>query len=109
MDKEAILAISRRENKNKDLAELDVTAQAGNIAGRVGACICCVISLLFHWVTHTFLYSPWIIYFSILGTHYLVKYRKLKRKTDLVLSALFFVICLLTLVFFVLRLMEGQG
>lgn len=109
MYKEEILAISRRENKNKDLAELDVAVQAGNIAGRVGACVCCVLALLFHWVTHTFLCSPWIIYFSILGTHYLVKYRKLKRKTDLALSAVFFAICLLGFAFFVLRLMGRQG
>ena len=37
MNKEKILESSRRENKNRDLAEMEVTAQAGNIAGRVGA------------------------------------------------------------------------
>ena len=36
MNKEKILESSRRENKNRDLAEMEVTAQAGNIAGRVG-------------------------------------------------------------------------
>ena len=34
MNKEKILESSRRENKNRDLAEMEVTAQAGNIAGR---------------------------------------------------------------------------
>ena len=38
MKKEDILEMSRKENKNRDLAELDVMAQAGSIAGRVGAC-----------------------------------------------------------------------
>ena len=32
MNKEKILESSRRENKNRDLAEMEVTAQAGNIA-----------------------------------------------------------------------------
>lgn len=30
MNKEKILESSRRENKNRDLAEMEVTAQAGN-------------------------------------------------------------------------------
>lgn len=109
MNKEEILEISRKENQNKDLAELDVTSQAGNIAGRVGACVCCLISVIFHCFTDMLLYSPWIIYFSILGTHYIVKYIKIKRKSDLSLSAIYFVMCLLALVFFVLRLVEVKG
>lgn len=38
MEKEDILAISRRENKNSDLAGAEMSAQAGNIASRIGAC-----------------------------------------------------------------------
>ncbi len=109
MNKDEILEISRKENKNQDFAELEVTLQAGNLAGRVGACVSCLISLIFYWFTNTFLYSPWIIYFSILGTHYLVKYSKRKRKTDLVLSILYFAMCLFALVLFALRLVEVKG
>ena len=47
------------------------------------------------------------IYFSILGTHALVKFLKLKRKTDLVLTVLYLVMFLLFLVFFIRRLMEA--
>ena len=65
MDKEEILEISRRENQNRDLAELEAASQAGNIAGRVGAGVCCLISVIFHRFTGTLLYSPWVIYFSI--------------------------------------------
>ena len=46
MNKEKILESSRRENKNRDLAEKEVTAQAGNIAGRVGAAVCVVLKSL---------------------------------------------------------------
>lgn len=83
MEKEEILAISRRENKNRDLAEAATAQQAGNIAGRVGACVCCLVSVVFVWATGTMLYSPWVIYFSILGTHSLVTYRKRKGKRSL--------------------------
>lgn len=109
MEKEDILEISRKENKNKDLADLAISAQAGNIAGRVGACVCCLISAVFVWATDTMLFSPWVIYFSILGTHYLVKFIKLKRKTDLSITVLYLGMCLLFLVFFVLRLSEVRG
>lgn len=47
MEKEDILAISRRENKNRDLAEAEMSVQAGNIASRIGAGMCCLISVLF--------------------------------------------------------------
>ena len=54
MNKEKILESSRRENKNRDLAEMEVTAQAGNIAGRVGATVCVVLTLIFRIFTKTF-------------------------------------------------------
>ena len=106
MQKEEILKKSRDENKNKDFVDLEISAQAGNIAGRVGACVCCLISLVSYWVIDTLLLSPWIIYFSILGTHYLVKFIKIKKKTDLVITVLYYAMGVLALVFFVLRLVE---
>ena len=55
MNKEKILESSRRENKNRDLAEMEVTAQAGNSAGRVGAAVCVVLTLIFRiFKKHTF-------------------------------------------------------
>lgn len=40
MEKEDIAAISRRENKNRDLAEIETVSRA-SIAARVGAGVCC--------------------------------------------------------------------
>ena len=109
MEKEEILAISRQENKNRDLAEAATAQQAGNIAGRVGACVCCLVSVVFVWATGTMLYSPWVIYFSILGTHSLVIYRKKKRKTELTLTILYFAMFLLFLILFAVRLIGVRG
>ena len=109
MEKEKILESSRRENKNRDLAELEATAQAGNIAGRVGAAVCLIVSLLFRIFTKACLCSPWVIYFSIIAAHALAKYSRLRRKTDLILFFLYFAMFLLFLVFFILRLVEAQG
>ena len=109
MEKEDILAISRKENKNRDLADAEMSAQAGSIAGRIGAAVCCLVSVLFIWATNTMLFSPWIIYFSILGTHYLIRFIKAKRKTDLTVTVLYFAMFILCFTFFVLRLIEVKG
>lgn len=106
MNKEEILKASRKENKNKDLAEMEVMYQAGNHASRVGALVCCLISLLFSALAHTMLYSPWIIYFSILTTQWSVRFIRMKRKSDLVLAVLFLSLTVLALAGLVHRLLE---
>ena len=88
MEKEDILAISRRENKNRDLAEAEMSAQAGSIASRIGAGTCCFVSVLFVWAANTMLFSPWII---------------------LTITVLYFAMFILCFVFFVLRLIEAKG
>ena len=109
MEKEEILAISRKENGNRDLAEMETAVQAGSIAARAGASMCCLVSALFAWAVKAPILSPWIIYFSILGTQSLVKFIKAKRKSDLAVTALYFVLFILCLTFFVLRLIEVKG
>ena len=80
MNKEEILERSRKENKNRDYAELEVAHQAGNMAWRVGATVCCVISVISHWM---------------------------KRKTDLFLVVVHYTMGSLAFVFFIIRLLEG--
>ena len=109
MNKEKILESSRKENKNRDLVELEVAAQAGHIAGRVGAAVCVLLSLVFRLLMDSYLLSPWVIYFSIISTHAIVKYAKLSRRTDLILSLVYLAMFFLFLVFFVLRLVEVRG
>ena len=92
MKKDDILNASRKEHKNKDLAEIEVIYQAGSHAGRVGALVCCLLSLLSSMLAHAMIYSPWVIYFSILSTQWLVRFIKMKRKSDLVLTILFLIL-----------------
>ena len=106
MKKEEVLNASRKENGNKDLAEIEVQNQAGNYASRVGALVCCLLSLLSSILANTMIYSPWVIYFSILATQWLVRFIKMKRKSDLVLSVLFFILAILAFVGFVRQILE---
>ena len=102
MKKEEILNASRKEHRNKDLAEMEVAYHAS----RVGALVCCLLSWLSSMLVHIMIYSPWVIYFSILATQWLVRFIKMKRKSDLVLSVLFFILAILAFVGFVCRLLE---
>ena len=106
MKKDEILNASRKEHRNKDLAEMEVVYQAGSHASRVGALVCCLLSLLSSVLAHTMIYSPWVIYFSIIATQWLVRFIKMKRKSDLVLTVLFFVLSILAFVGFVSHLLD---
>ena len=85
---------------------VEVVYQAGSHASRVGALVCCLLSLLSSVLAHTMIYSPWVIYFSIIATQWLVRFIKMKRKSDLVLTVLFFVLSILAFVGFVSHLLE---
>lgn len=106
MNRDEILKASRKENKNKDLAEIEVMLRAGSHAGRVGALACCLISLLSSMLAHIMLYSPWIIYFSIVATQWFVRFIGMKRKSDLAVAILFMCLTVLALLGFVRRLLE---
>ena len=51
--------------------------------------VCCMVSVLFSALAHTILYSPWVIYFSIFTTQWLVRFLKIRRRSDLVLAIFF--------------------
>lgn len=106
MNKEEILSRSRKELKNSDLVVMQTSHQAWNIAGRVGATMCILISVIARILTSHYIVSPWIIYFSIQGTIWLVRFIKLKKKTDL-FSSLFFIV--LAIVLFIVQVMQFMG
>ena len=102
MKKEEILNASRKEHQNKDLAEMEMIYRAGSHASRVGALVCCLLSLLSSMLAHT----PWVIYFSILATQWLVRFIKMKRRSDLLLTIMFFILSVLAFVGFVRQILE---
>ena len=106
MKKDEILNASRKEHQNKDLAEMEMIYRAGSHASRVGALVCCLLSLLSSMLAHTMIYSPWVICFSIFATQWLVRFIKMKRKSDLLLTIMFFILSVLEFVGFVRRILE---
>ena len=68
--------------------------------------VCCMVSVLSSALAHTILYSPWVIYFSIFTTQWLVRFLKIRRRSDLVLAIFFFSFAVLAFVGLVYRLLE---
>lgn len=107
MDKDEVLVKSRRENSNQDLPELEASCHAGAMAMRVGATVCILLALFSELLADRTIYSPRIIYFSMVGTHWSVRFLSLKKKTDLVIAVIFFALAALGAGLFAWSLVGG--
>lgn len=104
MNKEQILAASRKENKNQDIVEEEYLKQASKIAYIVGCLICCLICGLQFSFTKTVNWGCWVVNFSILGTVFLVKSIKMKKRHEIILTVFYYGLCLFFAIGFVMSL-----
>lgn len=105
MNKEEILEKSRAENKGRtDEMETAVLGKAGSIAAAVGGLVCILIVLL-NLVSKNsdpkVSFAAWAVYGLMQGALFLVKYVKLRRAHELVLTILFLIIGSTALAFLV--------
>ncbi len=92
MDKDEILARSRKELKNADLAEQEAVLQSWNVAGRIGAVICCLITAFNGFLYNNGSFSLWTVYFSMLSAKTLYTYKLLRKRSDLLLGLLYVIL-----------------
>ncbi len=109
MTKDEILARSRKELKNSDLAEKEATLQAWNAAGKIGAVICCLITAFNGFFYNNGSFSLWTVYFSMISVKTLYTYKVLRRRSDLILGILYAALCVVFLTAHVLKLMRGTA
>lgn len=100
MDKEEILAKSRKENRDRDLVELEVLHKANNIALSVSMLICALISVLHAVFRDSTDYAVWTVQFGMLSTVMLVKFVKLRRRHELLFGLLYGGFCVCFFVFY---------
>ena len=105
MNKEEILAKSRTENKGRtDEMETAVLGKAGSIAAAAGGLVCMLIVLL-NLISKSsdpkVSFAAWAVYGLMQGALFLVKYVKLRRVHELVLTILFLIIGSTALAFLV--------
>lgn len=101
MDRDEILERSRKENRDRDLVEEEVINWAHRIALSVGMMVCGLISVLNCIFRDGVGFSVWVVMWAIWSSIFLVKYRRLRRRHEL-LFGLFY--AALALFFFVLYL-----
>ena len=104
MNKEEILAASRKENKNKDIAEAEYLKQASRVAYTTGCLLCCLVCAL-QWVcTNTINWGCWVVNFSILGTVFLVKSIKMRKRHEILVTVLYYGLCVFFAIGFAMSL-----
>ena len=106
MDKEEILAKSRKENRDRDFVEEEVINRAHSIALSVGMMVCGLISVLSSIFQENPDLSVWVVMWSIWSCVFVVKYRRLRKRHELVLGLLY---AGLSVFFFVLYLRRELG
>jgi len=87
MNREEILAKSRKENEKMDEREKAAFTSAGQRATAVGGLVCVAI-LLLNTALDRFgdptTWAVWAVYLSMTGTTLLAKYAKLKKRHELI-------------------------
>lgn len=107
MDREEILAKSRKENRDRDFVEEEAINKAHSIALSVGMMVCGLLSVLSAIFTdYGVNFSVWVVMWSIWSCVFLVKYRRLRKRHELVLGLLY---AGLSVFFFVLYLHRELG
>lgn len=104
MDRDDILAKSRAEYRGTDEYERTVQEQAGRLAMQVGLLSCCLTAVLEALLTGRVSLVSWAIYFSALSANFWVKYRRLRRRHELLVALLYSALCLFFTALFVMDL-----
>lgn len=100
MDKDEILARSRKENRDQDLVELEVLHKAHSIALGVGMIASGLLSVLHAIFLDHPDYSVWIVMWATLSSVFFVKYYRLRKRHELLLGLLYLGFCIFFLVLY---------
>jgi len=89
INKDEILAKSRKENKDKDLFKIEVQTNAGNVGS-----IAAIILATFFFLIQSLIGDGWdfglyAVIFSISAATFIVRAIRMKRKSDIVLSIIY--------------------
>ncbi len=105
MTKEEILEKSRKENKNKDICEIEAINKSSATAIQIGLLLCCLISILEVIFNDNINCGVWTVFFGMTGALFLTKYIKLRRNHELVLSIFYILLGTGFLITYILNLL----
>lgn len=109
MDKEKILEMSRRENKNTDLVRKETEVRAADIAGGAAILLC----IIFRAVEQAFFDRPcfgyYCIFTSYLAASFIYRAVKLKERKYKVFAVVWSFAALLSLAMYIVQLAKESG
>ncbi|MCR5079337.1 MAG: DUF6442 family protein [Bacilli bacterium] len=106
MEKEEILMHAQKENKGKDVADLDAQRKGAYIAYFVGLFLIIAWDIVEGFVFHHINYGGNIAIFAMAFTAFLVKFIHLRKKHELIPMTIY---GLCTIVFLVLWILQLTG
>lgn len=89
MNKDEILARSRKENKDRDLYEMETQTKAGNIGSLVATALTTVFFVLQSRYGHGFDFGLYAIILSVSAASFTFRAIRMKRGRDVAVAAIF--------------------
>ena len=86
MEKEEILKKAQKENKGRDLADLEASRKGAMLGYMIGGIIAVVICIIEFALTERFPYGPLAGITSMIFVAFLVKYITLRKKHELIVA-----------------------
>ena len=99
MDKDKILELSR--NENKDLFENEIINVGWSVAATAGLICCCILSTIQIVVTSSVRFELWVVYFVMLTSKEIVKYKRNKEIGSMFLIIFYFVLSVFFIICYV--------
>lgn len=98
MNKEEILAKSREENKNIDLAELEIIGNSEQLAGAIASILCFALYLVETIITGNDNYSLWGVFSTYIAADSIYKGIKMKKKFSVIFGVVWAGVAIVSIV-----------
>lgn len=89
MNRNEILEKSRKENRNKDIYELEIIKQAGSISSLTAALLCAILFIAEILLGRGINYGLWSIFLAAEAATFTYKAVKLKKKHEILVAVLY--------------------
>ena len=108
MEREEILAKAQKENKGKDIVELEAQKKSTYIAFTVGGLLIIAIAIIDFIITKRFPFGVLAGLNGMLTTAFLIKYITLRKKHELVVTIIYGLMFALFLFLWIYYLVKGN-
>jgi hypothetical protein len=106
MNKEEILAKAQNDNKGMDVADLEVQQKGAYIAYFVGIIGIILVDIINGIVFKVINHGPNMVISLMCFTAFIIKYIKLRKKHELLVSIIYLILSIMFLVFWILQLVK---